>query len=124
MSIDLFLVELESQLVSYNKYKKHKETLFMYSIIEPDTINFDEYITLNPVSANRTAKFICDLADKYGVRMTGEAKPFWVGPSVTQRGAFFRGMKFERLLRWYKYYGFVVTEDNKIIREPNYENKS
>lgn len=114
-SIDLFLIEFESQTVPYKKYRKHEETLLKYSIVQPDTINFKKYIALNPVSANKTGRFLCNLADKYKIKLTGEVKPFWVGPPITK---FFKGMQLEKLLKWYEHYGFTVKEDNKIIREP------
>jgi hypothetical protein len=117
-AVDLFLVELEQQTIPHKNYRKHGETMLKYSIIQPDTIYFDEYIALNPLGANRTAKILCRLADKHKIKMTAIVEPFWVGPSIIQKELFFRGMRLERLLDWYRYYGFTITENNKIIREP------
>lgn len=124
MSVIDFIAELESQSTCCNNYKKHEETLLRYSAIQPDTIRFDEYIALNPTSANKTAHFICYLADKHNVKIIGKAEPFWVGPSTIQKEMFFRGMQLKRLLKWYQHYGFIVDEQNKIIREPKNESKS
>lgn len=120
--IDFFIMELESETVSFNNYRKHEETLLSYHVKQPDTIHIKEIISFNSLSANKTAKFICKLADKYGIIITGRAKPFLVGPSTTQKNAFFQGMNFDRLLKWYKHYGFIF-ENDKIIRTPN-ENKN
>ena len=116
--IDLFIHDLESQTISCDNYRKHGETLFKYKVIQPNTIHLIEYIAFKPRDANKTGQFLCQLADKYNVIMTGKAEPFWVGPSATKREAFFKGMNLPRLLKWYEYYGFKILKDNKIIREP------
>jgi hypothetical protein len=116
--MDLFVNEIESQTTPCDNYRKHGETLFKYSIAQPNTIRLIEYIAFNPRGANKTGQFLCQLADKYNITMIGKAEPFWVGPSATKKEAFFKGMNLQRLLKWYEYYGFKILKDNKIIREP------
>lgn len=116
--INLFLNELESKTVPFKNYKNHNGTLFKYSIIQPNVIYFEEYISLDPLNANLSAKFICNLADKYKITITGKVNPFFVGPTLTNSNMFFKGMHLKRLMKWYKHYGFVVNENYEIIRIP------
>ena len=116
--IDSFILDFESQTVSCDEYRKHEETLLKYSIVDSNTINFSEYISLSPSSSNKTGRFLCELADKHGVIITGKAEPFWVGPSKIKLNIFFEGMSIEKLIKWYKHYGFIVKENNDIIRYP------
>lgn len=113
-----FILDLESQTVSCDEYRKHEETLLKYSIVNSNTINLSEYISLNPLSSNKTGRFLCKLADKHGIIITGKAEPFWVGPSKIKLNVFFRGMPMKRLLKWYEHYGFIIKENNEIIRYP------
>ena len=116
-NINLFLAELESDTIASDGYRKHGETLLKYSVIQPNTLHLNEYISLNPIQGNRTGRWLCKLADKYGVRMTGKPEPFWVGPSIIKKEVFFRGMQLERMLKWYEHYGFKKVGE-QIIREP------
>lgn len=117
MSLKLFLEELESNSTVYQDYRKHCETLLKYSVIEPNIFNLIEIAATNPISSNKTAKFLYNLADKYKIKIIGEIRPFWIGPSITKKQSFFRGLKLDRLIKWYERYGCVI-EGTKVIREP------
>lgn len=91
--IDSYINELELNSVSYDECRrKHGETILKYKIVDSNTICFDEFISFNPLKGNKTGKFICNLADKHNVRIIGTVEPFFVGPSVTKRDAFYVGM--------------------------------
>lgn len=79
----------------------------------------------NPYGANKTLKFVCNLADKHGITITGMAQPAMVGPSVTQKNNFFVGLDKKRLVKLYEKYGFESQESNgkiTVIRRPKNEN--
>jgi len=78
--------------------------------IEPDELRVQNIISFDGIGANRTAIFICSLADKHGVVITGRAHPNIVGPSIVGDDKFYSGLELKRLLKWYKYYGFESQE--------------
>lgn len=109
---------------SGNHYK-HGETLLKCKFNKPNELKIQNIISLNPIGANKTALFLCKLADKYGVTITGRVEPNIIGPSVTGDNNFISGLNSERLLKWYKYYGFEVEEiegRQHVKRSPKNEN--
>lgn len=94
-------------------------------MIDEKTLRVAKIISFNPFEANKTGKFFCTLADKYGITIEGIAQPTMVGPSVTKNNTFYVGMNLDRLLKWYQKYGFEIEEiDGKyhIKRSPKNEN--
>lgn len=118
-----FWSELLNNTSPCKRYLKHGETLIMCKQKDENILKVIEVISLNPYDANRTAKFLCKLADKYEITITGEANPFIIGPSITKNDTFVTGMPIEKLLKWYKYYGFEshLEENGKytVIRRAN-----
>lgn len=127
LMIDCFWKEFEEKTSPCGHHRKHGEVLIRCKKIEPDILKIQKFISFNPFEANRTGKFLCDLADKHNVTMIGEATPTMVGPSVTKDNTFFIGMNLERLLRWYNHYGFNSVEENGkhiITRSPKNEGEN
>jgi len=89
---------------------KHGTTLLKCKFIEPDELRVQNIISFDGIGANKTVVFICGLADKHGVVITGRAVPNLVGPSITGNDNFCSGLQLERLLKWYKYYRFECKE--------------
>ena len=89
---------------------KHGTTLLKCKFIEPDELRVQNIISCDGINANKTALFICNLADKYGIVITGRAQPNIVGPSIVGDNKFYSGLELKRLLKWYKYYGFESQE--------------
>lgn len=81
-------------------------------MIDENTFKLIKIISFNPFEANRTCRFLCNLADRHKVTMFGIAYPTLVGPSVIKDNKFFLGMNQEKLLKWYKKFGCEVTEIN------------
>jgi len=110
-----FWQELLANTSPCGKYLKHGETLLMCKLKENNILKVREIVSLNPFEANKTAKFLCSLADKHEITITGTASPFLIGPSVTKNNSFLKGLSLEKLLKWYKYYGFeaYLEEDGK-----------
>ena len=103
---------------------KHGTTLLKCKFIEPDELRVQNIISFDGIGANKTIVFICNLADKYGIVITGMAQPNIVGPSVTGNSEFKFGLSLERLLKWYKYYGFESEKKDgnfQVIRRPKDE---
>lgn len=93
-------------------------------MVDEKTLRVAKIISFNPFQANKTGKFICQLADKYGITIEGIAQPTMVGPSITKNDNFYVGMSLDRLLMWYKKYGFEVQEINNqhhVKRSPKNE---
>lgn len=106
-----------------NHYK-HGSTMLKCKFIEPNELRVQNIISFDAIGANRTCVFLCNLADKHGITITGRAQPNLVGPSVTGNSEFKSGLSLERLLRWYKYYGFESEEKDgnfQVIRRPKDE---
>lgn len=106
---------------------KHGETLLKCKFIEPDGLRVQNIISFNSLEANKTVVFLCKLADEHNITITGNAKPNIVGPSITGQKNFASGLSSERLLKWYKYYGFKVEEINGVThvkRSPKNETQS
>lgn len=95
---------------------KHGETLLKVRFIEPCEFRVQNIISFDGVGANRTVVFLCKLADKYGITITGRVQPNLVGPSITGKDVFHRGMSLDKLLRWYSYYGFESEEREGVIQ--------
>lgn len=93
---------------------KHGTTLLKCRFIEPDEFRVQNIISFDGIGANRTLVFLCSLADGHGIVITGKAQPNVVGPSVIGDGKFYSGLDLERLLKWYKYYGFECEEKDGI----------
>ena len=111
---------------SGNHYK-HGETLLRCKFVEPNELRIQNIISFNSLGANKTAVFLCKLADKHGVTITGRVEPNIVGPSVAGNNKFVSGLDCERLLKWYKYYGFETEEVNgeqHVKRSPKNEDQS
>lgn len=89
---------------------KHFSTLLKCKFIEPNEFRVQNIISFDAIGANRTISFICSLADKYGIVITGKANPNLIGPSITGTDKFYSGLNLKRLLKWYKYYGFESEE--------------
>lgn len=121
----MFWDELISNTSPYGEHIKHGNVLLKCRMLNDKTLRVSQIISLNPFESNKTGKFLCNLADKYGVVIEGKAEPMLVGPSVTKNGTFFVGMDKERLMKWYGLYGFEVVEstDNffQIKRRPKNE---
>jgi len=94
---------------------KHFSTLLKCKFIDPNEFRVQNIISFDAIGANRTTYFLCNLADKYGVVITGRAQPNLVGPSITGSDNFYSGLELERLLKWYKYYGFECKEIDSIF---------
>lgn len=93
---------------------KHGTTLLKCKFIEPNEFRVQNIISFDAIGANRTVVVVCKLADKHGIVITGRAQPNLVGPSITGDDGFYSGLNLERLLKWYKYYGFECEEINGI----------
>ena len=109
---NLFWQELEENTSPCGNHLKHGETLLKCKMIDEKTLRVAKMISFNPFEANMTAKFICDLADKYCITIEGIAQPTMVGPSVTKNDTFYVGTNIDRLLKWYQKYGFEIQEIN------------
>lgn len=96
---------------SGNHYK-HGKTLLKCKFLENNELRIQNIISFNSLEANKTAAFLCNLADKHKVTITGKVESNVVGPSVTGENKFVSGLNTERLLKWYKYYGFEAEEIN------------
>lgn len=122
---ETFWSELLENTSPCGKYLKHGETLLRCKQKGENILKVREVISLNPFDANKTAKFLCNLADKYKITIIGIANPFVIGPAITKNDTFAEGMKLEKLLKWYKYYGFEskLEEDGKytVIRRAKNE---
>lgn len=94
---------------------KHFSTLLKCKFIEPNEFRVQNIISFDSIGSNRTVSFLCNLADKHGVFITGIAQPNLIGPSVTGCDSFYYGLNLERLLKWYKYYGFDFEKIDGII---------
>lgn len=79
-------------------------------MVDDKTLRVQKIISLNPANANATGIWICGLADKYGVTITGIAQPTIVGPSVLGENSYYEGLGLDRLLKWYAHYGFEAVE--------------
>lgn len=97
-----------------NHYK-HRSTLLKCKFIEPNEFRVQNIISFDGIEANISVNFICGLADKHSVVITGKAIPNLVGPSITKNDEFYSGLNMERLLKWYKYYGFEFEEIDGVI---------
>ena len=121
-----FVKEFKEKTIPYeNNFVKHGETLILCKFIEPDTLHIHEYIAFDASNCNRTARFLKELADRHNIIITGVVKPFLVGPTLSKKNYFFQGLGLDRLLKWYKAYGFTIHEEDdiiKIIRLPNRSN--
>lgn len=89
---------------------KHGTTLLKCKFIEPNEMRVQNIISFDAIGANRTVVFLCGLADKYGIVISGRAQPNVVGPSILGKEEYHSGLDLERLLKWYKYYGFECEE--------------
>jgi hypothetical protein len=105
-----FWEELIKNTSPCKNFLKHGETLFDCKMIDGNTLKIIQIISFNPFEANRTLKFLANLADYYKTTIIGRAQPNAVGPSVTNSNKFFFGMNKEKLLKWYKIYGCEITE--------------
>lgn len=123
--LDLFVKEFEEATAPCDRFRKHGESLVKFKKIEPDIFRVQNLIAIkNPHAAIKTIKFLCNLADKHQVTITGMAQPALVGPSITNQNKFFVGLDKERLVKLYEKYGFESSEvDGKITvtRRPRNE---
>lgn len=111
---DTFFFELIENCSPCGNYLQYGETLLLIKKKDDNTVKVKELISRNIFSANKFCKFFCKLADKHEMTIVGIAKPFLIGPSVTKNNTFAEGMNLERLLKWYKIYGFdCYIEDEK-----------
>ena len=126
--INMFWEELKSSTSPCGEFMKHGEVLLKCRMLDEKVLRVSQLISFSPFESNRTGKFLCNLADKYGIVIEGKAEPMIVGPSVTKNGTFFVGMDKERLMKWYSMYGFEIVESNdkyfQIKRRPKNENTS
>ena len=123
--IGSFVLELEEKTVPYDRFRKHGTTLIKFKTIEPNIFRVQNIIAIeNPHSAVATVRFLCQLADRHKVIITGMAQPALVGPSITKNNKFFVGLDKKRLVKFYEKYGFESSEsDGKITvtRRPKNE---
>lgn len=92
------------------RHRKHGETRLLCRMTDDKTLRVQKIISVNPLSANATVSWLCDLADKHSVTISGVAQPTMIGPTLLGEKTYKLGMSIERLLRWYKYYGFECEE--------------
>lgn len=105
-----FWEELNKNTSPCGNHLKHGETLLKGKMIDENTFKLIKIISFNPFEANKTCKYLCNLADKYKITITGIVQPTIVGPSVTKNDKFFLGMNQEKLIKWYKTFGCEITE--------------
>ena len=106
----IFWEELLKNTSPCGNHLKHGETILKCKMIDENTFKIIKMISFNPFEANKTCKFLVNLADKHKITITALVQPTIVGPSVTNNNNFFLGMSQERLLKWYKIYGCEVFE--------------
>ena len=70
---EAFWSELLKSTSPCGRYLKHGETLIMCKQKGENILKVKEVISINPFDANRTAKFLCKLADKHGTTIIGTA---------------------------------------------------
>jgi hypothetical protein len=103
------------------KHRKYGEVILRCKMLEPKVLKIAKIISFNPRETIKTCKFICNLCDQYDIKIIAHAVPCIVGPSITKDNTFFIGLDQERLLRFYRYWGFETQESEGnfiIIREP------
>lgn len=106
------------------RHRKHGETRMLCRMLDDKTLRVQKIISLNPFNANATASWLCGLADKYGVTMTGTAQPTIVGPSVLGEDKYYVGLSLDRLVKWYAHFGFEAVEIDgqfQVTRRPKNE---
>lgn len=99
----------------------------MCRMTDEKTLRVQKIISVNPLNANSSVRWVCDLADSYAVTITGVAQPTIIGPTLLGEDTYRLGMSLQKLLRWYKHYGFECEElDGKIhiTRRPKNEVQS
>lgn len=112
------------QVCLTGNHYKHGKTLIKCVFNEPDEFKVQNIISFDPYSANKTVVFLCKLADKHQVYISGKLMPNLVGPSISGKSSFISGLNAEKLLKWYEYYGFEMheTENGKYVkRSPKHE---
>ena len=102
MNSNLFLEKLNSLTSPYFQYQKYGEVFIRCKVIDDNTVEFLDFISLNPFDATKIIKLICNLADEMAVVLIGMAYSSWIGPSITNDNTFRKGMDIDRLLKWYK----------------------
>lgn len=124
-----FWEEFESNTSSCEngRHRKHGEVLIRCKMLEPKVLKIIKMISFNPIETIKTCRFITNLCDKHGITIEAVAMPCIVGPSITKNETFFFGLDQDRLLKFYKHYGFEMKEEAErffITRKPKNENYS
>lgn len=107
------------------RHRKHGEVLLRCKMIEPKVLKIIKMISFDPHETIKTCKFIVNLCDLHGITIVATAMPCIVGPSITKNQSFFFGLNQDRLLKFYKHYGFEIKEEDGkflITRKPKNEN--
>ena len=119
-----FWQEFSEGTTPCGRHRKHGETRMLCRMVDEKTVRVQKVISLNPVGFMATGKWLCGLADRHGVTMTGIAQPTIVGPSVLGENRYYEGLGLDRLLKLYARYGFEAVERDgqiHVTRRPKNE---